>query len=166
MNENEYQTIINGLNEQYGATIEMLEKTIDLCPPTLWNEDKEPSYWQVVYHAMWFLDYYLVGTREERENFKSPFNITPQLKEVPEKELSKEECLNYLVKIKDKAKTKFSKLSFIEIIKPSIFEWHGENVLSSLIYNIRHVMLHVGALNVKLRSLGVEFESWVSHKTL
>lgn len=53
---------------------------------------------------MWFLDYYLGGAREERENFKSTININPQLRKVPEKELSKEDCLKYLVKIKDKAK--------------------------------------------------------------
>lgn len=40
MNESEYKIIISGLNEQYGAAIEMLEKTIDLCPPVLWNEEK------------------------------------------------------------------------------------------------------------------------------
>ncbi|MHA1214877.1 MAG: DinB family protein [Candidatus Hodarchaeales archaeon] len=166
MKESEYKIILFGLNEQYGATIEMLEKLIDLCPSALWNEEKIPSYWQVIYHTMWYLDFYLSGDREERENFIAPFGIVPQLNKTPEHELSKEECLRYLTMIRDKTKNKFSKLSVNDLIKPSVFEWHGGSILSSLLYNIRHVMLHIGALNVRLRNAGVEFENWIGHEKL
>lgn len=44
MNSEINKAVTTGLSEQFGAAIEMLEKTIDLCPIDLWEEESEPSY--------------------------------------------------------------------------------------------------------------------------
>jgi len=54
-------------------------------------------------------------------------------------------------------------LTLEELIQPSVFEWHGGSIHSSLIYNIRHVMLHIGALNLRLLRKGINLDNWVSH---
>lgn len=112
------------------------------------------------------MDYYLSGTRDEREIFKSLYGISPDLSKTPGEKLSQANCIKYLEQVKKKAEEKFSKLTVDDLTKPSIFKWHGESVHSSLIYNLRHVMLHIGALNVRLRNSGLEFKSWVSNKKL
>lgn len=52
------------------------------------------------------------------------------------------------------------------LIQPSVFEWHGNSIISSMIYNLRHVILHIGALNFKLLRNGVSLENWVSRSSI
>ena len=42
---------------QFGASIDMLENAIKLCPDNLWNSDK--NFWYITYHCLFWLDYYL-----------------------------------------------------------------------------------------------------------
>ena len=45
------------LNEQYGAAIGMLEQDLKSCPNEVWDDRTSgPPFWQVAYHAMWYLD--------------------------------------------------------------------------------------------------------------
>ncbi|MFX0211395.1 MAG: hypothetical protein ACFFDT_35785, partial [Candidatus Hodarchaeota archaeon] len=80
--------------------------------------------------------------------------------------LNREQVLMYLMKIKLKAKQRLERITTEELNQPSIFEWHGSSVLSSLFYNIRHVMLHVGALNCRLLRKGIKLDNWVSQKLI
>jgi len=40
--------------KQFGATIDMLENAITLCPETFWVT--EHNYWYSVYHTLFYLD--------------------------------------------------------------------------------------------------------------
>ena len=117
---------------------------------------------------MWFLDWYLSDSKEARESFKSKFGEEPshQLNDSPKITLTQTQLLDYLSDIKEKAKKRFENITTNELHQSSIFEWHGNSVLSSLIYNLRHLMLHVGALNLRLHTKGVKFENWVSSKRI
>jgi len=161
--------IIDAINEQYGAAIAMLKKNVKSCPEEVWDDRTSgPPFWHVSYHVMWFLDWYLSDSKDAREAFKSKFGDEPSrhLNESPEITLTKTQLLDYLSDIKLKAKNRFQKLTSDELLQSSVFEWHGNSVLSSILYNLRHLMLHIGALNLRLHSKGVKLENWVSSKRL
>jgi len=80
--------------------------------------------------------------------------------------LTSGQLLDYLTDIKGKAKYRFENLTIDELIQPSVFEWHGNSVLSSLLYNLRHLMLHIGALNLRLHRKGVKLDNWVSNQRI
>jgi tetratricopeptide (TPR) repeat protein len=70
--------------------------------------------------------------------------------------------LEYLEEIKVKSNKRFKDISIEELNDKPIFDWHGTSVLGSLLYNLRHVMLHVGALHVRVNAAGKEPLPWVS----
>jgi hypothetical protein len=117
---------------------------------------------------MWYFDWYLSDSKEARESFKSKFadGVTQELNKAPEITLTATQLLDYLLDLKEKAKNRFENIASDELLQSSVFEWHGNSVLSSLIYNLRHLMLHIGALNLRLHSKGVKLENWVSSKRI
>jgi hypothetical protein len=147
----------------------MLEQNLKSCPDEVWDDRTGgPPFWHVAYHAMWFLDWYLSDSKETRENFNWKFGkkIPNALRNTPETALTKKQLFEYLSEIKEKAKIRFDNLTSDEFIQPSIFDWHGNSVLSSLLYNLRHVMLHIGALNLRLHRKGVKLDNWVSNQRI
>ncbi len=163
--------IKGALNEQYGAAIGMMEQNLKSCPKVVWDDRTGgPPFWHVAYHTMWFLDWYLSDSKKTRESFKSKFGEASshleQLNTTPEITLTPEQLLEYLSEIKKKAKNRFDNLTMDELIRPSVFEWHGKSSLSSLLYNLRHIMLHIGALNLRLRRKGVKLDNWVAHRKI
>lgn len=165
----ESKIVLNAINEQYGAAIAMMKKNIKSCPKEVWDDRASgPPFWQVAYHVMWYLDWYLSDSKEARESFKSKFGeeLSQDLNKAPEIALTQTQLLDYLSDIKEKAKIRFENITTDELLQPSIFEWHGNSVLSSLIYNLRNLILHIGALNLRLHSKGVKLENWVSSKRI
>jgi hypothetical protein len=163
--------IKNALNEQYGAAIEMLKQNLKACPKEVWDDRTDgPPFWHVAYHAMWFLDWYLSDSKKARENFKSKFggvsSHLEQLNKTPDIILTPHQLFDYLSEIKQKAKNRFENLASDELNRPSIFDWHGNSVLSSILYNLRHLMLHIGALNLRLHRKGVKLDNWISHQRI
>ena len=153
--------------EQYGAAIGMLENNLKSYPKELWDDKSSgPPYWHVAYHAMWYLDWYLSDSKKTRESFKSKFGekLSQDLNKSTEITLTRKQLLEYLSDIKEKTKNRFGDLTSDDLIKPSIFEWHGNSVLSSLLYNLRHIMLHIGALNLRLHRKGVKLNNWISNQ--
>ena len=48
---------------QFGASVEMLENAIKACPEELWRErTNKPEFWYLVYHTLFWLDFYLTET--------------------------------------------------------------------------------------------------------
>jgi hypothetical protein len=159
----------NAPHEQYGAVIKMLENVIKSCPAEVWDERTSgPPFWQVAYHTMWFLDWYLGVSKEERETFIPKFEgeRCENLDKLPKEKITREQLLTYLFDIKGKANRRMGQLTVDTLIQPSVFEWHGNSILSSMMYNLRHVMLHIGALNYKLLRKGVSLENWVCHGSI
>ena len=164
-----FKTVLDAISGQYGAAFAMLKKDIKNCPDDVWDDRANgPPFWHVVYHVMWFVDWYLSNSKEARENFKP--NLGDEnlrdLNTPPNITLNRDEILIYLSDIKSKAKNRFENLTEEQLNDPSLFEWHGNNLLGSLIYNLRHLMLHIGALNLRLHSKNVKIDNWVSYKRI
>lgn len=52
----------NSLWNQFGASLDMLENAVQLCPDTLW--DTPTLFWYQVYHCLFWTDYYLTRARD------------------------------------------------------------------------------------------------------
>jgi hypothetical protein len=54
------------IRQQFGAAIDMLENALLACPGGLWDDrSRQPEFWYVVYHTLFFLDLYLSDSVEE-----------------------------------------------------------------------------------------------------
>jgi hypothetical protein len=169
------EIILNSFLEQYGAAFKAVEKIINLCPDNLWTELKSgPEFYKIIYHILFFADIYLSSSKEESDSFSPRFNHAEDFRVSKEnfhpkeweKPLSKSELLEYLNDVRIKAQKRIENLSIEQLVSESVFEWHGSSQSSSLIYNLRHIMLHVGALQARLRIDGVGGRFWVSQSSI
>ena len=63
-----------GLQQQFGAAIDMLENALLACPDELWaDRSKQPEFWYLVYHTLFWLDLYL---SDSAEGFAPPAPFT------------------------------------------------------------------------------------------
>ena len=171
MKINEPSQFTTALSEQYGAALIMLENIVKNCPEELWNDSgKEIFVSQVVNHVLFFVDYYLSKNKDESGRFKAKLGDDLMGERTDgmdwNKIYSKTELLAYISDLRPKAKERFEKLEMADLSKASVFEWHGSSVLSSFLYNLRHIMLHVGALHVRVNATGIEPQKWVSKGVL
>lgn len=155
--------IMIAISEQYGAALKMLEDTIVECDEGLWQDsNRDTVISQVIYHTLFFVDFYLSKNEDEREIFKGKYGDDGQSFHEPNKIFTKDQLTTYLQEIKEKADKRFNDLTIQMLNDESVFEWHGSSVLSSLLYNLRHIMLHVGALHVRLNAVGQQALRWVN----
>jgi hypothetical protein len=83
---------------QYGAAIDMLENAITACPDDLWGDrSRQPEFWYVAYHTLFFLDLYSHGTTDGFAP-PEPFNLDEMdpAGVLPPRVYSKDELLAYL----------------------------------------------------------------------
>lgn len=162
--------ILQAVAEQYGAALRMLEDTIVNCNDTLWlDPNNKPVISQVVYHTLYFVDIYLSKNKSEWESFRGKLGEDGDADTFihePEKVFTKQELQEYVKEIRIKAFTLFTGLTMSELNGIPIFEWHGSTFLSSLLYNLRHIMHHVGSLHVRLNDSSKEPLKWFSKESL
>ncbi|MFW9855973.1 MAG: DinB family protein [Candidatus Thorarchaeota archaeon] len=160
------ERIFTALEEQYGAAFNTLEKIIDFCPNEIWkNSPNTPPIYGVVNHILYFVDLYLSKSKEERESYKPKF---PDERDdmYMIRTLEKSDLLEYIKEMRSKAKNLFTSMTLGQLQGKPIFEWHGSSLLSSLLYNLRHVMLHIGALQIRLRHYGIDEKFWIGNAEL
>ncbi len=147
--------------KQFGASIDMLENAITMCPDELWDTDKK--FWYSAYHCLFFLDYYLTL---EPAKFLPPQPFT--LSEcdpsgaMPERTYTKNELLTYLGASREKYHKLIASLTVEIAIKRWINEYKNYSVLEMLLYNMRHVQHHAAQLNLLLRTEINNASTWVS----
>lgn len=151
-------TFKESLWKQFGASIDMLENAITMCPDELW--DTEEKFWYSVYHCLFFLDYYLTV---DPATYSSPEPFTNSEFEgrMPERTYTKDELLNYLQVNREKCHTLL--LNFTDEIANSrwINPYRNYSVFEMLLYNMRHVQHHAAQLNKFLREKINNAPSWV-----
>jgi hypothetical protein len=145
---------------QFGASIDMLNNAITLCPSAFWDTDKK--FWYNAYHCIFFLDYYLTL---EPKNFLPPpsFSLSEFEDRMPERTYTKEEILAYLQFCRKKCCDLIGNMTD-EIANGN---WTNEsktmnyNVVEILLYNMRHVQHHAAQLNLLLRQDINDAPNWV-----
>jgi hypothetical protein len=76
--------------------------------------------------------------------------------------ISPEEMKRYIKDLYFRAQTGFQSITLDLLTSDPIFEWHGSSLSSSLMYNRRHIMVHIGVLQARLLAHGVDEKSWKS----
>lgn len=147
--------------QQFGASIEMLENAIVLCPDDLWNT--EDNFWYNAYHSLFWLDYYLCLNPMEFMP-PSPFTLSEfePSGTLPDRIYKKEELLVYLHFCRTKCHNLVLNLTEDVASSRWINETKDYSVFEILLYNMRHVQHHAAQLNLLLRQNINEAPSWVS----
>jgi hypothetical protein len=150
--------------QQFGASIDMLENTIRLCPANVWGDKFEfTEFWYISYHTLFFLDFYL---SDGSEGFIPPEPFT--LSELdpaglfPERVYAIEELLRYLEHGREKAQKRISSLTEEKLQQHCSFGYVEGSVLEMLLDNMRHVQHHTAQLNLLLRQQINDATNWVT----
>ena len=165
--------------QQFGATIDMLENTLEACPTNLWKErlwggtQEQPlppgfaEFWYIAYHTLFWLDLYLSGQGEEEFTPPAPFTLTElEPAGLPERPYTKEELHIYLTATRQKCHDTISALTDERAHQSVEYPWAGGQTVSFLelqLYNMRHVQEHAAQLSLFLGRHGIPDEAldWV-----
>jgi hypothetical protein len=157
------ENLITILWQQLGAAIDMLERAMQASPDDLWSdESQEPQFWYLVYHTLFFLDFYL---SDSFEDFKPPAPFT--LSELdpagimPERIYTKEELQTYLEHCRKKCKGAIEALSDENADQRIKYERLDVSRAELFLYKTRHVQHHTAQLNLMLRQKGESPPRWV-----
>ena len=149
--------------QQFGASIDMLEKAMHACPEMLWGDrSQRPEYWYTVFHTLFFLDLYL---SDSDKGFSPPPPFTlDEMDErgiLPDRVYTKEELQAYLAHGREKCRETIAAMTEERANRRCGFEWLDISVNEVLLYNMRHVQHHVGQLNLILRQKVDSAPRWV-----
>jgi len=147
--------------KQFGATIDMLENAIAMCPEKLWNN--ENKFWYKAFHTLFYLDYYLTI---DPDTFAPPAPFTlsefdPSGK-MPDRVYTKEELLTYVKANKRKLHDVMKNMTEETAMKRWVNPDRDFSFFEMLLYNMRHVQHHTAQFNMLLRQGINNAPGWVS----
>lgn len=148
---------------QFGAAIDMLENALLACPDELWGDrSRQPEFWYVVYHVLFFLDFYLSGTAE---GFHPPAPFTLDELDpagvLPERVYTRAELRAYLQHGRAKCRATIEALTDEGAGRRCGFERPDVTVMELHLHNLRHVQHHAAQLNLILRQAAGTAPHWV-----
>ena len=150
--------------QQFGAAIDMLENAVIACPDAVWDDRaRQPEFWYVAYHTLFFLDYYLT---ESVETFVPPAPFTLEELDpagvLPARPYTKAELQTYLDHGRQKCRLAIKTMTPEKARERRRFSWGEVSVAELLLYNMRHVQHHTGQLNLILRQAVDSAPGWVA----
>ncbi len=154
-------TFKEAISQQFGASIQMLENAIVMCPAEKW--DTADTFWYSAYHCLFFLDYYLT---EDTTNFAppQPFTLSEFEDRMPNRAYTKNELLEYLDYNRGRCLPLIDNLTEVNCK----VRWLNESRtmdysrIEILLYNMRHVQHHAAQLNLLLRQGIDDAPQWVA----
>jgi hypothetical protein len=156
--------VLESIARQYGASLNMLRRAIELCPEELWfDATYRNPFWHIAYHALFYANLYAQPSEATFQHWPKHREGTRALGQLPEEELaplaySKEDILEYHTIC---AAEVAARIPETNLEAASGFYWLPFNKLDLQLYNIRHIQHHTGQLTERLRvvcDLGV---GWV-----
>lgn len=155
------ETITTGLRNQFEASLYTLGQCISQCPAGLWFErvGNDP-YWYVVYHALYFADYYLErdeGSFRPREFHREDEDLLgPEpwpSANPPGREAAYTQALTsgYVHHCRQKAIASVGAETAESLAGPSGFTRRNITRVELHVYNIRHIQHHAAQLSLRLR---------------
>ena len=151
---------------QLGAAIDMLENAVRACPEEIWSDrSRQPEYWYVVYHTLFFFDLYSFGSVEGFVP-PMPFNLDEldPAGILPERPYTKDELLTYLEHGRGKCQAAIAAMTEESAQRRCAFEWLDTTEAELVLYNLRHVQHHAAQLNLILRQTTGSAPRWVAGK--
>ncbi len=146
---------------QFGASLDMLENAIVMCPNEHW--DTQIKFWYTSYHCIFWTDYYLT-TDPNKFAPPTPFTFSEfdPTGKMPDRAYSKTELLTYLGHCRQKASQLIAGLTIDKLNDRWINDYKNYSLLEILFYNIRHIQHHSAQLNLLLRQTINNAPTWVS----
>lgn len=154
-------SIKDAIWNQFGASLDMLENAITICPDEHWDTELDFGYNS--YHCLFWTDYYLTTEPSQFEPPK-PFTFSefdPTGKK-PDRTYTKTEVLAYLEHCRQKAYQLISELTVEKLNDRWVNDNKNFSLLEILFYNLRHIQHHSAQLNLLLRQTINNAPTWVS----
>jgi DinB superfamily len=154
-------TIRESIWNQFGASIDMLENAIKMCPHEHW--DTALNFWYAAYHCIFWTDYYLT-TEPGKFAPPAPFTFSefdPTGKK-PDRTYTKTELLAYVTHCRKKASQLITGLTLEKLNDRWINNYKNFSLLEMFFYNVRHIQHHAAQLNLLLRQTINNAPAWVS----
>jgi DinB superfamily len=150
--------------QQFGASIQMLENAILECPDEVWGDQtREPQFWYLVYHTLFWLDYYL---SESPDGFAPPARFGLEEFDpagvMPDCVYTQAEMQTYLEFAREKCRARIAGLTDETARHRFVMPHRSFSHLELLLYNMRHVQHHAAQLNLLLRQRTGHAPRWVS----
>ena len=150
--------------QQFGASIDMLENATLACPDEIWaDRSRQPEFWYLVYHTLFWLDLYLHGSAE---GFSPPAPFTLCEADpsgvMPARVYTKDELQIYLRDCREKCRATIEALTDEKAGARCLFKWGELSFGELLLYNMRHVQHHAAQLNLILRQRIDSAPGWVA----
>ncbi len=141
--------------QQFGAAIDMLGQALRTCPDELWHvrvwDDPYAEFWNLAYHALFWLDVYLSGSVE---GFVPPAPFTldelDPAGRLPERSYTREELYTYLEHGRTKCQATIAALTDARARQRCAFSWGELSFAELLLYTMRHVQEHAAQLSLLL----------------
>jgi hypothetical protein len=157
------QSIQEALTVQFEASLAMLKGCIERCPDDQWDATiaKYP-FWQVAYHTLCYVDLYLESSNDAWQPRTEadggglhPLGVKELENEYPSRRFERDELLGYVAICRQKARDVLLAETDASLAGPSGFDWLKFPRLEAHLYNLRHVMHHVGALSAFMHRIDV-----------
>jgi hypothetical protein len=150
--------------QQFGAALDTLENAIVNCPDETWGDQTGfHAYWYMVYHTLFWLDYYLA---DSWENYKppAPFTLGEMDPEgvFPDRVYSKEEMLGFLKIGGNNARKLIATMDEERAERPYKFRKAQISTAELILYTMRHLQHHSAQLNLLLRQRHDQGSAWVA----
>ncbi|MDP4143568.1 MAG: DinB family protein [Bacillota bacterium] len=148
---------------QFNLSFSMLERIIYQCPADLWNEKNGGFvFWQQLLHTLTAVDFWM---RKASGKFTEPFankRVYPELDKDPEDNLSREQLIGYMNKVKEVYEVFFENKDDEWLCNNSVVHDKIKNI-DIIFMQIRHIQYHVGHCNSILRDKGREAVEWIDY---
>ena len=125
-------SIRDAIWSQFGASLDMLENAINMCPDEHW--DTALNFWYTSYHCIFWTDYYLT-TEPSKFEPPTPFTFSEfdPTTTKPDRTYTKTELLSYLGHCRQKASQLISELTTDKLNERWINDYKNFSVLEILL---------------------------------
>ena len=163
---------VEWVNLELGAAFEMLSNAIKNANDDVWNNtDDERRFWNIAYHVVFFCDIYLSDFDPEIDNVEEQYSLPEYLKDwkdsinfdtVHEPAMPKEVLQRFLEDTRSRLRFRFTDGTVEDQIEEKATSWLKMTKGAVLLYNMRHIMQHIGHLNDILRKHDMPASRWMA----
>ena len=135
------------------------------------NSNDERRFWNIAFHTIFFCDIYLSDFDPDVNNVEEQYHLPAYLKdweqsvnfdEIHEPAMPKEVLQRFLDETRSKLRMRFAEGIVENQIREKATSWLKMSKGTVLLYNMRHIMQHVGHLNDILRKHGLPASRWLA----